>query len=132
MRAEGARELSRALKAAGRDVRLELNRQVKPAALLVANQAKENAVAQGFAPPGRSGRGTGQLLRGIKASARGGIGYVRETAVSPKGYRYPGVYEFGGDKARAFLVPAVEQKRLAVEAILGGAVQRALQAQNLT
>lgn len=131
-RADGARDLSRALRAAGRDVRLELNRQVKPAALLVATQAKENAVAQGFAPPGRSGRGTGQLLRGIKASVRSGVGYVRESAMTSRGFPYPAVYEFGGDKHRAFIVPAVEQKRLAVEAMLAGAVERALKAQDLT
>lgn len=130
MKAEGARELSRALRAAPRELRLELTRQIKPAVQLVARAAKANALTQGFGPPGTSGRGKGELLRGIKPSVVRGIGYVRETATRD-GFRYPAVFEFRKVDKRAFLIPAVEQNRSKVELILGGAVDRALAKTNL-
>lgn len=72
--------------------------------------AKAKATQQGFAAPGKSGRGTGRLLEQIGYSTRGPVAILRETAVSDKGYKYPAVFEFGRKKEwmnRPFLFPAI-------------------------
>jgi hypothetical protein len=115
-----------------RRVDLEIAAEVRGEILEVAKEAaelaKHNAAAQGFAAPGRSGRGTGKLIDDIGYGARGTTGVVKEMA-SRNGYRYPGVFEFGRAAEwmhRPFLMPAVHA--IAPEAVrrTEEAVERAI------
>jgi hypothetical protein len=90
-----------------RKLAAELRKLVRGAAQV----AKEKAAAQGFTPPGRSGRGTGALIRDIKyrsfVSREGYVGLIRETATRSGTFRYPAVFEYGHSHwgHRPFLEP---------------------------
>lgn len=105
-------ELRAALNKADKELSRRLTKALKEGAKIVATEAKSIAAREGLAPPGRSGRGTGQLVRSIKPFARRTIGGVRVKATRA-GFPYPVIYEFGGKGRRGprpFVTPAVENK----------------------
>lgn len=134
---EGWTEAIRGLKKIEASLPKALQAELKGAADIVRVAAVEIAGEKGLAPPGRSGRGRGGLVGGLKVFANATSAGVRDSA-KRKGYPYPAVYEFGsrgsGDLGpRAFLQPAgareagkVEERidnmfdRLRSEAGLGG------------
>jgi hypothetical protein len=138
----GLRETLRFLKTVDDEVAAEVVATVKGLGAEAAALAKSKAAAQGFAAPGKSGRGTGRLIDGIGYSTRGPIAILREKTVGasytgrdssrhtyPAGYPYPAIFEFGRKAAwmnRPFLMPAVCE--LAPEAFrrTEAAVERAI------
>lgn len=124
----GLRETLRFLKTVDDEVAAEVVATVKGLGAEAAAIAKSKAAAQGFAAPGKSGRGTGGLLERIGYTTRGPVAVLRETATR-NGYRYPAIFEFGrraGWMDRPFLMPAVRE--LAPEAMrrTEAAVERAI------
>lgn len=102
---EGVRELIRAFGRIDRDVQKELTGALRKIARGVAATAKAIAEQKGL-------HATGTLIRKITISVSGGQAYVRDTASRtsrkwPSGFPYPAVYEFGHNKERAFLEPAL-------------------------
>lgn len=83
---------------------------IKDAAQLVAREAQRRA------PRGRTSR----LVASIKPRVRGDVGLVVATASKrspryPAGFRYPRRIEFEDGGRQAFMAPALEAKRGAVE-----------------
>lgn len=74
----------------------------------VAQDAVQWADRQGFTPPGRSGRGVGNLIGQIRSGVNQTKGYVKDTA-NRNGYYYPARYEYQSGGERAFLHPAIKQ-----------------------
>lgn len=95
-----------------------------------AKLARDKAEEQGFAAPGKSGRGTGALLEDIGYSTRGPIAILKETAVNKKtGYKYPAVFEFGRKSEwmdRPFLFPAIRDLEPEAFTRLEEAIQTAI------
>ena len=87
----------------------DVQRELQDIALIVSDQAKENARSEGLDKSGR-------LIKGIRPRVRGATAIVEDRAKS-KGRRfpYPGIYEFGVSgrdrRRRPFLVPALDQKQ---------------------
>jgi hypothetical protein len=106
---EGWSQLQRSFKAVDRRLPLELKRELRVIADEVRVAAVDIAGQRGLAPPGRSGRGTGALIGGIKTFSTQSAAGVRDTTVRG-GFNYPAVYEYGHGRVRAFLNPALEQK----------------------
>jgi len=106
MRVEGLDELVRSLRRLDRKLGKGITDSLRVLARDVADTAKGVAVFQGFAEPGRSGRGTGAMLSSIKYGVRAGSAYVR-VAAQRDGYPYPRVYEYGGGGERSFVHPAL-------------------------
>ncbi len=111
---EGIAELSSALGRLDRRLQRELAAEMRQIASAVAATARDIAERKGL-------RRSGRLIRSIKPGSRRGGAVVRVTAVREVGkgapYKYPGIYEFGGRSGfgkvgpRAFLQPAVDEKR---------------------
>jgi len=111
---EGIAEFSAALGRIDRRLQQELAAEMRQIASTVASRAREIAEQKGL-------RRSGLLIRSIKPGSRRGGAVVRETAVRTVGkgapYKYPAIYEFGGRAGfgqvgpRAFLKPAVDEKR---------------------
>lgn len=111
---EGYSEAIRGLRKVSNELPQALKLELKVAADIVRVEAINLAGQQGLAAPGRSGRGTGALVGGLKTFATGSIAGVRDTA-NRNGFPYPRVYEFGHGKTRAFLYPAGAAKAGEVE-----------------
>jgi hypothetical protein len=114
---EGLADAQRYLRKIDVEAAKNLNKELKSAAKIVQAEAKSIAAAKGLAAPGRSGRGTGALVSGLRVFSSGGAAGVRD-AVNRGGFPYPAVYEYGHGAARAFLQPAGEAKMPEVEAKL--------------
>ena len=131
---KGIRELVASLGQLDSATRRELRAVGRRIAEDAARRAVEHAESQGFGPPGRSGQGSGKLVRSIKPAAPSSRGYVagaaiREDAKNERtGYPYPLAYEFGKAARwnRPFLYPAVEEERVFVLAEVTAAVNRAV------
>lgn len=112
IRVTGIKETAAGFKKVDSTLRLALVRETSHLARELQHLAEEHAAAQGFEPPGRSGRGKGGLIRGIHATASGYTVLLRETAVRTEGtnapFPYPAVYEFGKRDHRPFLQPTAE------------------------
>jgi hypothetical protein len=109
VRVEGINELVRAFGQLDQGLRKHITDQLRVLARDVQSKAREIAVAEGFAPPGRSRRATGALVQDIRYSVRGGTAFVREDA-SRDGFLYPAVFEYGHSEKwghRPFLEPAL-------------------------
>jgi len=141
--------LNRALKAAEGDLDKLLRKELKAIGVVVQQQAKRNAAAEGL-------RDTGALINGIKVGFSRGAVTVYQTAsrrstVSAKTFRrsatrtrvasnisggggtvdypYPIVYEFGGRGSgrlgpRAFMYPALEQKQEQIVGMFDDVLER--------
>jgi hypothetical protein len=88
----------------------ELRVGLKAIGDMVAQTAEEVAAFQGFDPPGRSGRGSGALIGGIRSGVTKHKAYVKTTARRGD-YAYPRIYEYGNSRERAFLHPAIDLNR---------------------
>lgn len=109
---EGYTELMRALALLYPELRVATREALKQIVDYVANDAIQWAARQGFAPPGRSGRGTGKLIGSIRSGVTGTMGYVRDSAMNESSsppYPYPRRYEYQSGGARAFMHPAISQ-----------------------
>lgn len=120
---EGWTEAVRALRQVSSQVSRELTRELRDGARIVQVKAKSNAASRGLAPPGRSGRGTGGLVGGLRVFATQSTAGVRDTATR-NGYGYPARYEFQNGGARAFLFPAGEETAGEVEQHIDGMFDR--------
>lgn len=109
---QGLRSLVSAFRKVDKTLVVEMTQTLRSLAQLVRQRATEIAISEGFSPPGRSGRGEGGLLEGLRYSVRTGSAAVRETAVSQRGTLYPAIYEFGHSAwgHRPFLIPALESE----------------------
>jgi hypothetical protein len=110
---EGMTQMMRAFKQLESDISRDLRTELKAIARDVAAAAKVEASSKGLAAPGRSGRGTGQLVRHIRSGATQRYAYIKDDVSRasqryPDGYNYAKVYEYGRGGVRAFLHPAVE------------------------
>lgn len=103
VRVEGLNQLVRDFGKIEKDLRKELQAELKDLARIVQREAQEIATAKGLVR-------TGKLVRSIRPSVRGGRAFIRETATN-KGYAYPRIYEYGHDGVRSFMQPALEAKR---------------------
>lgn len=100
----GLAQLQRDLYRADRGARTEVRQGLKNVGRIVSDQAKLIAEARGL-------HDTGDLVRRIVPTVRAQGVYV-EAKARHRGYPYPGIYEFGGGGARrAFLLPALQQKK---------------------
>lgn len=101
LKVEGWAELSRDFKRIGKDASRELRDAVKPAGILIRDQARSNAQAQGL-------RKTGTLIRRITVKVnRAGV-VVAAAAVNRNDstrFNYPRRWEYSG---RPFLTPAFD------------------------
>lgn len=70
----------------------------------IAQDARSYASAQGFDPPGRSGRGTGDLIGMIRVGLTAKKGYLVDRA-RHNDYPYPRLYEYS--RGRPFFHPAI-------------------------
>lgn len=109
----GLDELVRAFRKMDRETARAVQRRLREAADVVAEEAKSVAEAQGL-------HRTGRLVRSIRPFYSGTTAGVRAGATN-RGYPYPARYEYGGRGTgegvgpRAFLAPALERKRDEVE-----------------
>lgn len=132
---EGLDELIRDFRRIDKSMAKQLTDTLRPLARSVRDKAKVIAKERGFGQgartrgaggkfvkgsAGRSGRGTGALIRGMGISVRGASAYVlnkAERTTGTKPFRYPAVYEFGQNSPwnrsgdRSFLQPALDIMR---------------------
>lgn len=99
IRVEGLSDLLKAFGKLDKRLRQEISKELRIIGGFVLQDAKAMALAEGFGPPGASGRGTGDLLRNLKLRQRRGDIAIAETAVHG-GLNYPRIYEFGGSAVR--------------------------------
>lgn len=121
----GMRELRAALRLLYPELEKELRAGLSEIVKQIENAARSNADIQGFTPPGRSGRGVGNLIGQIRSGVTVHKGYVKDTA-NRDGYYYPARYEYESGGARAFLRPAVEQNRDKIEASILAIVENTI------
>jgi len=89
----------------------------------VASSAVANADTQGLSPPGRSGRGEGNLIGSIRGGVTHTKGWIKDDA-NRDGYYYPRLYEYADAGERAFMRPAVDQNRGKIYSDLDAALER--------
>lgn len=106
----GYKELQIALKILYPELLEDLNAGMRQIVRFVAEDAVQWADRQGFTPPGRSGRGVGNLIGQIRGGVNRTKGYVKDTA-NRNSYYYPARYEYQSGGERAFLHPAIKQDR---------------------
>lgn len=99
VRVEGLAQLIKAFSAMDKRLGREISKELRLIGGFVLQDAKANALAEGFGKPGASGRGTGDLLRNLKLRQRRGDVAIAETAMRG-GVNYPRIYEFGGSAVR--------------------------------
>ena len=121
----GLKELLRAFAIMYPELRKELSAGLREISRQVAYDAVQYAEQAGFAPPGRSGRGTGKLIGSIRSGATMTKGYVKDTAEN-QGYYYPRRYEYEAQGARAFLHPAIDNNRDKITASLAAVVEHVI------
>lgn len=111
IRLEGFTQLSKDLRAAGKDVIKDFREEeLRPIGQMVADTAHLIAKTKGL-------NDTGQLLR--KLQGRGAVrvnnqGVTVAATAKRRGYPYPAIYEYGMKRGRPFLVPALEQRQAEV------------------
>jgi hypothetical protein len=112
---QGLRQFDRFLGRVSKDAQRELRSELRVIARSVRDEARQQAIGQGFGGTGRSGRGRGELLRKLTYGVRGGLAYIAEGAVRTEGrgapFKYPAVFEYGRRQHRPFLLPALDAKR---------------------
>lgn len=114
----GLRELIRDFRRIEAQLARELRRELLAIGQIVADEAKNVQVPKKSLGAGQGGAdgtpNTGRLQRGIRPRMRGATTIV-ENRSSRKGYKYPGIYEYGvsgrGRARRPFLQPALEAKQ---------------------
>ena len=129
---KGIDNIIRSLRFLDKDIAKEVSKEIRHAAALVRDTAVAEAMHQGFAAPGRSGRGTGALIGSITYSVKGGRAWVVDKATR-RDYPYPAVFEFGQKErwmVRPFLKPAVDKNEAAIKASVVAAVERAVELYN--
>jgi hypothetical protein len=108
---EGIDALTRSFGRVNHGLRREMQKHLRVAGRIVANEAKAVAGEKGL-------RDSGQLIARVGISVRGGSVFVRDTATrsSPRypNYSYPSRYEYERGGYRAFMRPALDRKREAV------------------
>lgn len=105
---QGLAQLQRDLYKVNTDARREVREGLREVGQIVADQAKVLASS-------RMHTRTGDLVRKIVPTVRAQGVYVQAKATH-RGFAYPGKFEFGGSNTRrAFLLPALEQKRPEVD-----------------
>src|SRR4051812_33130436 len=104
----GYRELQVALKLLYPELLTDLNAGMRQIVKFVSDDAVDWADRQGFTPPGRSGRGVGNLIGNIRGGVNRTKGYIKDDA-NREGYYYPARYEYESGGERAFLHPAIKQ-----------------------
>lgn len=115
MKTEGLTETLRDLGKFDKELRKRVTGRIRELLRVVRDEARREAAEQGFGKPGRSGRGTGELVKDIKISVTNRGGMLRETAVNAHGYSYPRIYEFRKLHGRPFLYPAAEKEAPHIE-----------------
>lgn len=103
---QGVDEILRAFRRFDHELPKEIHLALREIGLKLAAVARQIAEAEGFGPPGRSGRGTGALERKVGVRVSGTRGMLVDNA-NRDGFYYPVVYEFGHGRERSFLTPAV-------------------------
>ena len=124
---EGLASLIEFLRTFDKEIAKEVNDELRTVAKQVKDRVVQEAEAQGFTPPGRSGRGKGALIREIGYGVSRGKMYIRETA-NRKGFRYPMVYEFGKREEwmkRPFIKPGIDASQDIVQKGMEAALDRA-------
>jgi hypothetical protein len=111
---EGVDELVATFRRIDRRIARGLQDEIRGTARDVAAIARRIATEKGLGSPGRSGRGTGDLVNHIKVRVRGGSAFIvedvrRVSAKYPAGYPYAKVYEYGSGGVRAFMHPAARE-----------------------
>lgn len=115
---EGYKELMAALKLIYPELYKETRVALRGIVDMVAKDAVQWADRQGFTPPGRSGRGVGNLIGEIRTGVTMTKGYIRDLATDAsqgrgnntgEGYSYPRRYEYERGGERAFIHPAIKQ-----------------------
>ena len=104
---QGLAQLQRDLYKVNTDARREVRQGLREVGQIVADQAKVLAAS-------KMHKRTGDLVRKIVPTVRAQGVYVQAKAVH-RGFTYPGKFEYGGGARRAFLLPALEQKRPEVD-----------------
>jgi hypothetical protein len=120
----GMKELNLALKILYPELVKDLHVGMTAIVDLVAADAVIWAGRQGFAPPGRSGRGSGALIGSIRSGTTTRKGYVKDTAMNQE-FSYPRMYEYMDAGIRAFLHPAIDQNRAKIIVALNVIVEEA-------
>ena len=116
VRVEGLDRLVRDFGRMSKQLRKDLQAELKDIAGHVADEAQSVAEREGL-------RDSGKLIRSIKPSVRGSTAYVRATATN-RGFNYPRRHEFENGGVRAFLHPALQQSTSKVEREIGRMVDR--------
>lgn len=106
LRVEGLAQLQRDLGRVSKDARKEVREGLKDVGKLVADDAQIIARARGL-------RKTGDLIRKTVPTVRQQGVFVEAKAMH-RGYRYPGIYEYGRG-GRPFLTPALVRNTERVE-----------------
>ena len=108
---EGLDALTRSFGRVNHGLRREMQKHLRVAGRIVANEAKAVAGEKGL-------RDSGQLIARVGISVRGGSVFVRDTATRSSArypnYSYPSRYEYERGGYRAFMRPALDRKREAV------------------
>lgn len=103
----GLRELIRDFNKMDRELGRDVQRELQEVARIVSDEAKDVAQQEGLVD-------TGRLQRGIRPRVRGTTAIVENRAKN-RGYKYPGIYEYGVSgrdrKRRPFLEPALDNKQ---------------------
>ena len=95
---EGLAELRRALRRMDPELLKGVQKKLKKAAKIVADDAQEKASVR-----------SGLMASRTRAFTRGNVAGVRSTATAPDGYPYPRRIEFEKGGVRAFVRPALEE-----------------------
>lgn len=115
------------LKLLAPELHAELRQGLRDALEDVARDARSWADRQGFTPPGRSGRGVGNLIGQIRTGLTAKKGYIIDRA-NRDGYSYPSRYEYQDAGARAFFHPAIKEGEgrivASVDAVLNDVIDR--------
>lgn len=129
IKTSGLKELRAVFKIMYPTLLKELNAGLRQIVKEVESDARVIADQQGFTPPGRSGRGVGNLIGQIRSGVNLTRGWIKDTA-NRNGYYYPRRYEYENGGARAFLHPAVDQNRDKIYASIALVVEQAVSAAN--
>jgi len=123
----GYRELMSAFRMLYPELYKELNAGLRAIVKEAETSAIIFATLQGFAPPGRSGRGTGALIGQIRSGVTHTKGYLADAA-NRDGYYYPARYEYENGGARRFLRPAIDENHDKIYASIAAVVGQAMKA----
>lgn len=122
IRAEGLKEFARAMRAASPELRKALTRELKGVTELARQMAVHEAHARGLDD-------TGDLIAGLRSGVNGTTGFVRDVA-KHGGYPYPSRIEYESGGEHAFIRPAVDAGRTAIEDRLIAAIEAVIDQAN--